>query len=33
VRGYVQIWTYGGSTAKWLDIRDVRITVAYGILK
>ena len=33
VRGYVQVWTYGGSIAKWLDIRDVRITLVYGILK
>jgi hypothetical protein len=32
VRGYVEVWTYGG-VAKWEDIRDVRAIVVYGILK
>jgi hypothetical protein len=32
VRGYVEVWTYGG-LSKWEDIRDVRATVVYGILK
>ncbi len=31
-RGYVQAWTYGG-ISKWLDMRDVRLTVVYGVLK
>lgn len=32
VRGYVEVWTYGG-ISKWEDIRDVRAIVVYGILK
>jgi hypothetical protein len=31
VRGYLHVWTFGGLT--WLDARDVRITIVYGILK
>ena len=33
VRGYVEVWTYGGDIGKWADIRDVRATVVYGILR
>ena len=33
VRGYLQVWTYGAGLATWLDARDVRITIVYGILK
>jgi hypothetical protein len=34
VRGYLEVWEYaGGNLAKWVDARDVRLTVVYGILK
>jgi hypothetical protein len=34
VRGYVEVWTWpGGGLAKWLDLRDVRLVVSYGVLK
>jgi hypothetical protein len=32
VRGYVHVWGYAGAT-RWVDVRDVRATVVYGILK
>ena len=31
VHAYAQAWAYGG--LKYLDIRDVRLTVVYGVLK
>jgi hypothetical protein len=34
VRGYLEVWEYtGGTLAKWVDARDVKLTVVYGILK
>lgn len=33
VRGYLQVWTYGSGPATWIDARDVRFTVVYGVLR
>jgi hypothetical protein len=33
VRGYISVWVIGPGANKWLDARDVRFTVVYGVLK
>jgi hypothetical protein len=33
VRGYLRVWTYGAGLATWIDARDVKITIVYGILR